>query len=448
MRTAAELYRLGKVRKLLMNGDNGSESYDQRRSVLHDPHVRGAANPPALPRKPVSPLRRPAALHPIVQGPGQCLHPLSVVAEQIPAATRAPLRPLPPRQRSAQSLTQSQGSPVSSFPLSSHLYASNATAPQKSGNVGFRRTHPPMSRSSLDSLFSHVVHSTCLALVVGLSAGCNVPDPPPVVGQDGGTPPGADAGSGDQKPDTGPLWGGISLSQTQLQAGSFAANVWSASAVVRDLPSGLQMATKMVGTCKVTTTTGMATLGRGLDAGDLTISGGLNGPVTLQYNAMLDIYAVNEPDVIDPGFVANANTPVDPNALFDQTSQLALSAAGGPDLKMLSGLWHGVTPLSLTSAKTLAALPLSSPLVVSWVAAPQDGAQMLVSLASSSNGVRIDCAAAETGSYSVSPAVMKELGSGSITLTISRLYQAQAQSDRGALPLEARSSWQIKTSKP
>jgi hypothetical protein len=240
---------------------------------------------------------------------------------------------------------------------------------------------------------------------------------------------------------TGPLWGGISLSQTQLMVGAFTADQWSASAVLRDPPSGLVTSQKSIAGCTVTITSGTEMLGKSLDAGNLTISGGLAGPLVFQFDPNLGVYGLYQPNGTDA-----APTP-DLGALFDQTSVLTLSAAGGPGLKMLSATWQGVTPLALSSPTTLSALPTGADLPIAWVAATQAGVAIQVTLASANGTMNAACQAPDSGSYSLPQAVIAEFADGPITLSVSRAYAAQARSERGPLPVQSQSTWIINTSK-
>lgn len=178
--------------------------------------------------------------------------------------------------------------------------------------------------------------------------------------------------------------------------------------------------------------------GPALDAGELTVGGGVYQPLRMAIDADSKQYwMVDDEDDASDG------------TLFREASQLKIAAAGGKDLQALTmdGAWTGVKLLEYRAPQTLNALPAGE-LRLSWTAAPKADTRMEVSLRSPDS--RIDCpVSSDTGEFSVPKEVLAAVPSGPVYVIVSRVATAQAKTtpDKGVVRLESRSSWQIITRK-
>lgn len=204
--------------------------------------------------------------------------------------------------------------------------------------------------------------------------------------------------------------------------------------VALNAPAASPATVGTLGACTFTNTAGAP--GTVLDAGDLTVTGGPNGPLSIAIDPLSGTYEV----------VQNLDDPGD-GSLFTSASVLSLGIRGGRDIHTITqgGPWRGVTLLNMGSPQSLSSLP-SADLHLTWTAAPRADTTMEVSL--QSQQFHIDCpVAGDPGSYTVPKAVVDVIPGGPVYILVSRLLRATAATapDHGAVRLESRSSWQIIT---
>ncbi len=232
-----------------------------------------------------------------------------------------------------------------------------------------------------------------------------------------------------------PLAHSITLSHSRLILLGLVQTNWTSAVSLAD-PSVPPPSVASIGECQQILAGGPA--GRGLDAGNLTITGGPNWPLVLAFDAGTRTYAAIE----------NLDDPTD-GALFSAEGALNLSAAGGADIRTLSaaGALYGVTPLDMKTPQSLGSWPAAD-LRLTWVAAPRSDTNMEISLRAPDR--QIDCPmTGDPGTYTVKKAVLDALPGGPVYVLVTRVQRVAATTvpDHGPLLLISRSSWEIVTSK-